>query len=79
MVKGLTATPCLASTFSLLTNPILPNDKLQALQELTAKHKQSCTSSAFFLLGDMNTIHPLYDTQHKSMVNHAYGIHRCIG
>ncbi|KAH8555199.1 hypothetical protein BGW37DRAFT_476167 [Umbelopsis sp. PMI_123] len=68
-----------ASTFSLLTNPILPNDKLQALQELTAKHKQSCTSSAFFLLGDMNTIHPLYDTQHKSMVNHAYGIHRCIG
>ncbi|KAI9285823.1 hypothetical protein BC943DRAFT_323143 [Umbelopsis sp. AD052] len=67
-----------ASTFSLLTKPMLPKDKLQALQELTTKHKRTCTSPSFFLLGEMNVINPMYATQQHTTVTNAYGIRRCI-
>lgn len=74
----LNRSPFLASKFSLLTKPMLPKDKLQALQELTTKHKRTCTSPSFFLLGEMNVINPMYATQQHTTVTNAYGIRRCI-
>jgi len=66
------------STFSLLTKPYLPKDKLQSLQDVTAKHKDTCTSPSFYLVDQgnfMSSFSAIHSIQPRP---HTTGIRRCI-
>src|ERR1700722_2086730 len=70
--------PTVVSTFSFLTKPYLPKDKLQSLQDVTAKHKDTCTSPSFYLVDQgnfMSSFSAIHSIQPRP---HTTGIRRCI-